>query len=232
MRFASMAAFYTSTEWRECRAAIIADRASKNGGVVRDEHTGQPIYNAYDIVAHHIKPITMQNVNDVAISLNPDNIMLVTHRSHNEIHARFGFVQMKKVYFVYGCPCSGKSTFVQNSKGNSDLVVDLDLIWQALTGGELYDKPEALKANVFAVRDVLLDNVKTRAGKWERAWIISGAPRKGERERQINALGAEGIFIPCDKETALSRLASDYKRIAHVDEWANYIEDWFTQYQE
>lgn len=39
-----------------------------------------------EIVAHHIKPVTMQNVNDNSISHNPENIMFVTPQEHNEIH--------------------------------------------------------------------------------------------------------------------------------------------------
>ena len=139
---------------------------------------------------------------------------------------------MKKVYYVYGAPCSGKTTFVKNSKGNSDLVIDIDLIWQSLTGGELYEKPDALKANVFAVRDCLLDNAKTRTGKWERCWIIEGGAVKAQRERRIMALGAESIFIDTDKETCLRRLMEDERRANVIDEWKGYIENWFASYIE
>ena len=173
----------------------------------------------------------MRNVNDYSISMNPDNIMLVHMRCHNAIHARFGFMAQKKVYYVYGAPCSGKSTFVQQNKGNSDLVVDIDLLWQAVTGGSLYDKPDALKTPVFALRDSLLDVVKTRNGKWQSAYIIEGGANKGMRERRIAALGAEDIFIDCDKETCLMRLASDEKRNGVQEQWKKYIDDWFAVYQ-
>ena len=74
--------------------------------------------------------------------------------------------------------------------------------------------------------------VKTRAGKWGRAWIIEGGARKAERERRIKSLGAEPIFIDTDKETCLNRLANDEKRIKYVDEWTTYIEQYFNEYQE
>lgn len=230
--FQSLAQFYNSDEWRRFRAQLLMERVNPKDGVLYDEHSGQPLANGYDIVAHHITPLTMQNVNDYSISLNPANIMLVSHKSHNEIHARYGYAHMKKVYYVYGAPCSGKNTFVQNSKGNSDMIVDIDLIWQALTGGGLYEKPDALKTPVFAVRDTLFDLAKTRAGKWERCWVIDGGALKGERERRINALGAEAIYIDTDKETCLMRLASDEKRINVQDQWRGYIEKWFNDYQQ
>ena len=229
--FTSLSQFYTSDEWRGFRASLLSERVNPNDGILYDEHNGKPLLNSYDIVAHHKIPLTMQNVNDYSISLNPENIMLVSHRSHNEIHARYGFAMLKKVYYVYGAPCSGKTTFVRESKGNSDLVLDIDLIWQAVTGGALYEKPDALKAAVFALRDTLLDIVKTRMGKWERAWVIEGGANKADRERRINALGAEDIFIQCDKETCLQRLASDNTRELVREQWREYIDDWFNRYQ-
>lgn len=229
--FTSLSQFYTSDEWRGFRASLLSERVNPNDGILYDEHNGKPLLNSYDIVAHHKIPLTMQNVNDYSISLNPENIMLVSHRSHNEIHARYGFAMLKKVYYVYGAPCSGKTTFVRESKGNSDLVLDIDLIWQAVTGGALYEKPDALKAAVFALRDTLLDIVKTRMGKWERAWVIEGGANKADRERRINALGAEDIFIQCDKETCLQRLASDNTRELVREQWRGYIDDWFNRYQ-
>jgi shikimate kinase len=174
----------------------------------------------------------MQNVNDYSVSLNPENIMLVSQTAHNEIHKRFGYCTQRKVYYVYGAPCSGKTTFVNSVKGNSDIVVDMDNIWQCITGGARYEKPNALKTNAFMLRDCLYDSIKTRAGKWERAYIIAGGAVKGIREREIAAFGAEAIFIDTDKETCLRRLATDEKRTqAQKTEWQKYINQWFNDYQ-
>lgn len=231
--FNSLPQFYNSKEWREFRLWLINERTNKEDGVLYDEHNGKPLLKAYDIVLHHIKPLTTQNVNDASISLNPENILIVSQQSHNEIHKRFGYCTERKVYLVYGAPCSGKTTFVNSIKGNSDLVVDIDNIWQCITGGARYEKPNALKANAFAVRDCLLEMVRTRAGKWERAYIITGAASKGDRERQIALYGAESIFIDTDKETCLKRLYGDSERTeAQRTEWVRFIENWFNDYQE
>lgn len=230
--FTSLAQFYTSDEWRGLRAALIFERTNPKDGILYCEECGEPIINLYECIGHHCNiELTLQNVNDYSISLNPDNVKLVHLRCHNAIHARFGFTALKKVYYVWGAPCSGKSTFVRDNKGNSDLVVDIDLLWQAITGGALYEKPDALKTPVFALRDSLLDVVKTRAGKWERAWIIEGGARKGDRTRRIAALGAEDIFINTDKETCLMRLASDERRVNVRQQWRGFIDEWFASYQ-
>ena len=151
--FISLAEFYTSQIWRKFRENLIIERINKSDGLLYDEFSGKPILNTYDIVLHHIQPLTMQNVNDYTISLNPDNIQIVTHKSHNEIHKRFGYCTQRKVYYVYGAPCSGKNTFVNSSKGNSDLIVDIDNVWECITGGDRYEKPIALKTNAFIAYD-------------------------------------------------------------------------------
>ena len=230
MRFNSLAQFYNSEVWRDLRLSLMHERA-KNG-VIYDEFNGEPIYKPYDVIAHHKKEITLQNVNDFSVSLNPDNIMLVSHRSHNAIHARFGFGNYKKIYYVYGAPCSGKSTFVQTVKGNSDLIIDIDLIWQALNGGNKYEKPDSLKSAVFAVRDLLFEKAKQRAGTWQRCYIIEGGAGKAERERRINALGAEPIFVQATKEQCVNNLMQDDERIEFREQWLDYIEKWFDVYTE
>lgn len=172
----------------------------------------------------------MQNVNDFSISLNPANILLVSQASHNEIHARFGYCTQRKVYLVHGAPCSGKTSFVNNIKGNSDLIVDIDNVWECLTGTR-YHKPNALKTNAFALRDCLIDMVKTRAGKWERAFVIESAPRKSDRERRVQLLGAELIHIDTDIDTCLARLYQDESRRDVREQWTKYIVDYFTYFE-
>lgn len=230
MQFTSLAQFYNSQEWRQLRLLLIAERTNKEDGILYCEHSGKPLLNSFDIVAHHVKPLTLQNVNDFSISLNPDNIKLVSQRAHNEIHARFGYCAQRKVYIVHGAPCSGKSSFVDSIKGNSDMVVDIDNLWEAVTGKRYY-KPNALKPAVFAMRDALLETVKTRAGNWERCFIVEGLPFKAERERKTAAFGAELIYIDTDKETCLQRLQADEKRKEYAAEWRGYIEDYFIRYQ-
>ena len=201
-------------------------------GVLYDEYNGEPLTKSFDVIAHHKQPVTMQNVNDFSISLNPENIMLVSHRSHNEIHNRFGFKMNKKIYYVYGAPCSGKSTFVQSVKGNSDFIIDIDLIWQCVTGGELYQKPDALKTVVFSVRDTMFEKAQQRAGNWERCYIIDGGANKGERQRRIEKLGCEPIFINTSKEDCINNLMRDNKRNGVRDQWLQYIESWFATFKE
>ena len=163
--FKSLEDFYTSREWEKFRQQIILERLNDKGETI-DEHTGKVIVNRNDIILHHIKPLTLGNVNDYTISFNPENIMIVSQRSHNDIHSRFGSRNNKKVYVVYGPPCSGKTTYAKRAAGPNDLIVDIDSIWQCISNNPRYVKPSALNRNVFNIRDTLLDQVKTRFGNW------------------------------------------------------------------
>ena len=219
--------FYKSPEWERFRKIIIAERTTPDGFVL-DEETGRPIVNAYDLILHHKIPLTEENVNDVNIALNPANVEIVSHRTHNRIHDRLGMGR-REVFIVYGPPLAGKTSWVQNAKSTSDLVVDLDNIWQAVTGLPRYQKPPKLRAVSFRIRDELLDIVKHRFGKWNKAYIVGGYPSTGERERLARELGDSLIFIEASEEECLRRLeeAGDER---DKEEWRGYIAEWFNRY--
>ena len=216
---------YTSKEFRTLRQNLILTRAD-DYGVLICEYCGKPILRDCETIAHHVKEVTTANLNDPEITLNPENLQLVHLRCHNEIHGRFGAV-CKKVYFVHGAPLSGKSTFVYSQKARGDLVVDIDLIYRALTGGALYDKPNEIVQNVFGVYNELLQQLKTRAGKWQTAYFISAEPRKAKRDRIAKEINAEFIYIPATREQCLTRLETDNTRAGVRELWAQYINNYF-----
>ena len=192
-----------------------------NRGDILCWHCGKPIVNKYDCIAHHKIPLTEGNVNDYSISLNPDNIELVHHKCHNEIHNRFG-TWTRHVYIVYGSPCSGKTTFVNERALKDDLIIDIDRIYQALNN----DRSNRLYDNVMSIYRQLIDMVRTRNGRWINAWIIRGFPLKGERERLAATLDAELIYIDTDKYTCLERA---YRRAPDYDK---FVLDWWRKFQE
>lgn len=234
MYFKSLAQFYTSSEWRKFRQIVIAERINPKDGVLYDEYSGKPLLKSCDIILHHKIELTMQNVNDRSISLNPDNIMIVSMQSHNEIHNRWGGrakLYQRKVYYVYGAPCSGKSTFVRENMQAGDLVFDIDRLWSALSGQPEYVKPNAIKPIVFNARNAIFESIKMRTGNWQQAFVIEGGALLGDRMRRIDALGAEDIFIDTPKDKCLERLASDKSRQAVQAQWVEYINNWFETYQ-
>lgn len=225
--FNTLSDFYRSKEWREFRQVVIAER-TKADGFVYDEITGKPIVKAYDIILHHKTELTLENVNDYDISLNPDNIQVVSFRTHNEIHARFG-TYTRHVYLVYGCPLSGKTSYVQERAGIHDVIIDVDKIYACISNNPLYVKSGRLYECMEAVRRALLDCIKYKRGKYINAWIIGGFPFKGERERIAAEYGAEEVFIDCTQEEALARLQA-VQDGRDIQEWKKYIDVWFSRY--
>lgn len=223
--------FYKSKEWERFRLTIIEER-TKPDGVLYCEHCGKPIVKKYDTILHHRKELTEANVNDAWIAFAPENIQVIHFKCHNKIHKRFGFGDggykrpIKKVYIVYGAPCSGKSTWVNDNADDDDLIVDLDKIWQAVSVNDLYKKPDSLKSVVFDIRDKLYDIIKYRSGNWINAYVITGGALAGERERLIKRVAADKlIHIDTDKETCLLRAEEK------PDAWKKYIAEWFDSYQ-
>lgn len=220
--------FYRSKEWAEFRRVVIAER-TREDGFVYDEVTGKPILKPYDLILHHKIELTEENVNDYNISLNPENIQIISFKTHNQIHDRLGLQKQREVFLVYGSPLSGKSSWVQKNMSEGDLIVDIDRIWECISGCDEYVKPNRLKACVFDVRNTLYDIVKYRRGKWLNAFIVGGFPEFSERERLCREFDAKEIFIDIPKEECLRRLKDNPE--GRGEEWKEYIEKWFTIYQ-
>lgn len=219
-------AFYKSSKWERFVSALRAERTDANGFIIC-EKCGKPILKAYDCIGHHKIELTDSNVDDVTISLNPENIQLLHFKCHNEVHERFGYNgrQQQSVFIVYGAPCSGKRTWVNDNAGNNDLIVDIDKLWAAVRAGVCADneKPNAIKSNVFALRESLIDMIKVRRGKWKNAYIIGGYPLQGERERLMQTVGADKlIHIDTAREVCETR--------AQTEEMKKYIAEWFERY--
>lgn len=219
--------FYQSKEWCKLLQIIKNERINEYGEIIC-EYCGKPILKKYDCIGHHSVMLTEDNVNDYSISLNPNLIQLVHHRCHNRIHNKLGYAD-RRVYLVWGSPLSGKSSWVNNVKEDGDLIVDMDAIWQCVSGCSRYIRPNRLKSIVFRIRNDMLEMIKLRYGKWSNAYIIGGFPYTSERERLINSLGAEGIFIDTDKAECLRRL-HEYPDGRDQSAWEKYIFDWWEKY--
>ena len=213
-----MAGFYTSKPWVSLLQVLRNERVNSNGDLLC-EYCGKPIVNPYDCIGHHKKELK----DFPELGLEPSNIALVHHGCHNAIHSRFGN-ERRAVFLVYGSPCSGKTTWVKSVAGNEDIILDIDELWNAISvNGDV--KPDRIKSVVFALRDCLLDCTKTRLGKWRNAYIIGGYPYLMDRKRLCDMLGAEPIYIECNKNTCLERAQEK------PPNWVKYVEDWWGKFQ-
>lgn len=220
----SLEEFYKSKQWEKFMAALKQERVNDEGFIIC-AHCGEPIIKKYDCIGHHIEELTLENVNDYNVSLNPDNVELIHFKCHNKAHKRFGAEGIREVCIVYGSPCSGKTTFVREVAEKNDIILDMDNIYQCITVNERYIKPERIRECAFGIRDCILDMIKCRRGKWNTAWVIGGYPLLMERTRLELSLGAKSIFIDTDKETCLNRARDRPK------EYQQFVEDWWNKFQ-
>lgn len=78
---------------------------------------------------------------------------------------------MLNVAIVCGPPGSGKTTLVNDSKGNDDLVYDLDELGKALGNFDSYPRPKDVAELLLGFRDCLVVMVKQKRLQ-RKAWII------------------------------------------------------------
>lgn len=213
--------FYASDKWINFRLLLISQRGNKC------ERCKKIIVRSIEIIGHHKEELTPENVSDYDISLNPDKVELICRSCHDEEHNRFGHKVKHNVYIVYGAPLSGKKTFVNQSITRGDMVIDIDRLYEAISMLPSYDKPNNLFSNVINIHNALIDNVKTRYGKWNDCYLVGGYADKYKREKMANDLGAELIFCDTSKEECLNRLSIDEERKYRRDEWREFIEKWF-----
>lgn len=72
--------FYTSSVWRQARDLVIIRDNGCDLGIA-----GREIFST--IYVHHMNPITPEDVKFARASLwDPNNLITVTHRTHNAIH--------------------------------------------------------------------------------------------------------------------------------------------------
>lgn len=210
--------FYCSKPWRELSYNLKIERGGKCN------KCGEIFIDFSQLIGHHTIELTEDNVDNPEIALNPELIEIICFGCHNKEHRRFG--NKHNVYIVWGSPLSGKTSLVRELMRYGDIVLDMDALWQALTFQEEYIKPKNVRFNVFAVRDNIMDQIKTRYGQWYDAYIIGGYPEKYERERLSKELGAELIYCEATKEECLDRRIKSGKPAV----WDEYILEWWEKY--
>lgn len=192
------------------------------------------IFDIPTLRPHHIIELTLDNIDDVNITLNPNNIEVLCEDCHNAKHNRYGHtVGQKHVYVVHGSPCAGKALYVQTVATRNDLIIDLDKIHRAICICGIYDKPDATKRVAFNVRDYLLNEVRTATmrRKWQNAYIIGTYPDVLDREQLQREYGAELVHIDTPKEECIRRAVQDEPRISIQNAVVGWIESYWQRYR-
>ena len=232
MAFNNLSSFYRSKEWENLSKLIRLQRVDSNGDL-RCEDCGRVIINKYEAICHHVEELNAVNVLDAKVALNPDNIRVLCRDCHNKAHQRFGhnktsagggYVrQPKRVYIVHGSPCAGKDRYVDEVAGDNDLIVSIDRLYDALGVG----RSQAVMPNVMKVYRSLIDDVKTRNGRWYNAYIVRTLPLKIDRDLILREVGG-GELIHID--TPAKDCFAEARR--RGGDWFKWVEAYWDKYQE
>ena len=243
--FDNLPQFYGSKDWEDCKAQVLYSRIKKDGSVIC-EHCGQPIVKSFNskennnkgaMVFHHKIYLNTLNVNDASISINPDNISILHWSCHNEVHERFIGLNTrpeKKVYIITGAPLSGKTSFVRERIQKNDLILDIDDIWQLVSGQPRYTKPNAVKPIIFQIRDDYKGMISRGAGTWRNAYVIESLPSPTDRNREADryrAFNVEIITMDTSEAECLERLHNNPNG-RNVSDYERYIKEYFSRFQE
>lgn len=218
---------YNSSAWRKVRdAAIVRDH-----GMCQYQGCCRPAEEV-----HHIIELTPSNVDDPKIALNLDNLMCVCRDCHFRIHRekileRYrrkarkrilkdgfyfddeGLLTPMKVHIVHGAPAAGKSRYVQEHRQNTDLVVDLDAIQQAL-GHDRNEPHNNMLGLSISIRDHIYELVEARDEiiDCRTVWIIATLPKKKQRQQLQERLKADLIHIDTPQQTCIEHAKADESR--------------------
>lgn len=184
---------------------------------------------------HHKIYLTPENIHDPEIVYGEDNLELLCrdchfdeHRKTNPLSNNFkkrvrltnngmyfddeGNPQSVRRWLVCGAPGSGKTTYVMEHMICSDLVIDLDMIGQALSFQAKGRLPDNLIETVISVRNHLYQLIESDKIDARNIWIIAMLPKQKEREMIAEKLKASIIAIEVDYQTCLERAMMDENR--------------------
>ena len=232
---------YAGKKWQKCREYIF----NKYHGLCQD--CGKPGEEV-----HHKIYLTPQNINDPDVVYGEDNLVLLCRDCHYSRHTKrrkgvddsYYFddegnmckkemiTEMEtKVYIVYGCPGCGKNTYIKERMTKGDMVIDLDLIAQAIGLQMKAETPEGLIGTALRIRDHMYNLVASRDIKCGKVWIAAGLPNKKEREELNHRVRAdELIFIDINKKDCIERIMNDPERINKIKQ-IEIINKWFKEYE-
>ena len=110
------------------------------------------------------------------------------------------------VYLIYGSPCSGKSTFIKDRLKRGDLVCDVDLIYQAISGQNPHDADLYVHEMALRLKDDLLDAIRDREGGWNNAYVVSTVNTKDKLKAEKERINAdECIFLDTPYDVCMER---------------------------
>lgn len=125
------------------------------------------------------------------------------------------------IHIISGPPCAGKSTYTWHQAREGDLVIDYDLIVQALGCRNSHAAEGLIKQAGFDAREGAINTALKNPD--EESWIIHTSPSE-EHMKMYEAAGAEFITLDPGYEVCMQRAREDKRPQQTIDG----IEKWYS----
>lgn len=123
-----------------------------------------------------------------------------------------------RIVLVIGPPGAGKTQWVEENKGENDLVVDYDSIAVALGSAVTHGHSDPIHSATMAARNAVLTSLRRGAVEVGRAWIISSNPR-AEQMFPYHTV----VEVNPGREEVEARVRSG----ARPEEFLRLVRDWY-----
>lgn len=127
------------------------------------------------------------------------------------------------IHVVLGPPCAGKSTYIREHSKSGDVLVDYDVIAQALGEKEKHGATGAIKEAAYKSRNAAINYLLENDGE---GWIIHSSPSEWQMKRYEEA-GADIIRLDVDEDTCIERAEADGRPAEEVER----IHEWFKEHE-
>lgn len=138
------------------------------------------------------------------------------------------------INIVCGPPGSGKTTYVLKEKHRGDVIIDLDLLFQAVTGLPMYDRPEALLGFVIDLKRAAIEQAVFFHTKnmISNVWIITGGAKAEDRCEIARYYRADHVYVlnPSTDE-CVRRISLDTRRNSKLVHWRKIVQKWKREFQ-
>lgn len=133
-----------------------------------------------------------------------------------------------KIFVVHGAPMAGKTSYVDQHKGDNDVVFDFNRVMSALSGQPTHQKNDHLISYCTDIRTLIIDKA-LRNPKVDKTWIIT-TKVGDEMKKSLSDVPVEYIHIDTPKEECLRRVSEDPERQPVAEELRQVIERYFGEH--
>lgn len=210
--------FYHTQAWKKLRALKISkdplcELCLNDGRITPGE------------IVHHIVEVA----EDMSQALVLENLQTVCRSCHMQLHGPSGFISSElKVIVIGGPPGAGKTTYVREHMRPGDAVIDMDILWQAVSLQPHHDKPSALYRIVDKMYKTAIENIGLITTG--RCYVVINGATKAERQKYRKIPGATVTLMLTRPDECIKRIQADDTR-SNKAAWEQLVYKWYSKYE-